>query len=202
MSDWSNPLLTSPLIVFPFSLFSSIPIGGHPVIFHIIHIISSGAHEGAALPIHSRRYARRNEEQVRAVALSRPKQIAALIGTASRWPESCRSNGGAVARLQDAVGGVTSWRSCCVRSLEDRGGLSVTRRDLTEDGEKLLAATRWRGGVTQARRRDEESLDLWIATLCCSNSRQKRKRREGKKERKKKKRGTAAAGIYGAGGRR
>ncbi|KDP37318.1 hypothetical protein JCGZ_06772 [Jatropha curcas] len=32
MADRSNPHLTSPLIVFPFSLFFSIPTGGHPVV--------------------------------------------------------------------------------------------------------------------------------------------------------------------------
>ncbi|KDP32888.1 hypothetical protein JCGZ_12180 [Jatropha curcas] len=50
MVDRSNPHLIDPLIVFPFYLFFFIRIRGHPVVFHIIHIISSGAHGIAISP--------------------------------------------------------------------------------------------------------------------------------------------------------
>ncbi|KDP38266.1 hypothetical protein JCGZ_05800 [Jatropha curcas] len=42
MADWSNPHLTSPLIVFPFSLFFSIPTGGRPMVFHITSSARAG----------------------------------------------------------------------------------------------------------------------------------------------------------------
>ncbi|KDP45070.1 hypothetical protein JCGZ_01570 [Jatropha curcas] len=42
LADRSNPHLTSPLIVFPLSLFFSIPTGGNPVVS--IKSRSSGAH--------------------------------------------------------------------------------------------------------------------------------------------------------------
>ncbi|KDP36573.1 hypothetical protein JCGZ_08340 [Jatropha curcas] len=48
MADRSNPHLTSPLIVFPFSLFFSIPTEGRPVVS--IKSISSGAHGAPISP--------------------------------------------------------------------------------------------------------------------------------------------------------
>ncbi|KDP41083.1 hypothetical protein JCGZ_03213 [Jatropha curcas] len=181
--------------------------GGNPVVS--VKSRSSGAHNRrppCGLP--SNPY-----YQVRAVVLSRPKQVVALIGTASRWRDLTGQQGcgGATVRWCNAVvlrsflvGGDTlkQWRSCVAAMVRSGGGagggamqsslsycLCLVRMERGAEWRALAASSCSRERRWRARRSDLAGVEAAASSFAshrCRSGHRRRRRKRKKEERRKK----------------